>query len=306
MASIYLIFICLFVGYALKRFHLVESNRFKVLNTLVIYVGLPALTLHFIPKVELNPELIYPIMMPWLNILFSWLLFAFIGYKLKWSKALTGAIIIMAGFGNTSFVGIPVIQALYGAEGIKTVLMVDQPGSFVALTTLGIFLANVYANRHKITAQGILKNIAKFPPFIAFVVSFVLNIMHVSIPVDIDTMLSILGGLVVPLALISVGMQIKLDFRSVHWKYVWLTLGFKLLLFPAVIFTLYFFVFQQRGQVIDITVIESAMAPMITAGIIAINYGLKPRFCSLILSVGLLVSFVTIPIWYWLIETLIH
>ncbi len=39
-----------------------------------------------------------------------------------------------AGFGNTSFVGIPLIQAMYGEEGLKTVMLVDQPG-FVALST---------------------------------------------------------------------------------------------------------------------------------------------------------------------------
>ena len=79
-------------------------------------------------------------------------------------------------------------------------------------------------------------------------------------------------------------------------------LGFKLLLFPAIIFVLYFILFQQRGQVIEITLIEAAMAPMITAGIIASSYDLKPRFCSLILSVGIFASFITIPFWYWVVQ----
>lgn len=301
MASIYLIFLCLLIGFSLKKFNLVETNGFRVLNILIIYVALPALTLHFIPKIVINSALIFPISMPWINIFLSWLLFGYLGYRLKWEKSLTGAMIIMSGFGNTSFVGIPIIQALYGAEGIETVIMVDQPGSFVALTTFGILIASLYSNHHKITISAIFKNIIKFPPFIAFVIGLTLNILRVPIPADIDNTLDMLSKLVVPLALISVGMQIELNLKNSYWRYVGLSLGFKLLFFPTVILGLYFFVFQQTGQIVEITLIESAMAPMITAGIIAISYDLETRFCSLILSVGLLVSFITIPLWYGII-----
>ncbi|NLZ94549.1 MAG: hypothetical protein GX921_01835 [Bacteroidales bacterium] len=141
MASILLIFICLFVGYVLRKYQLVEANSFKALNTLIIYVALPALTLQYIPSIEINTDLIFPILMPWINIILSWLVFGFLGRRLGWGKAITGALIIMTGFGNTSFVGIPVIQALYGKGGIETVIMIDQPGSFVALSTLGILIA---------------------------------------------------------------------------------------------------------------------------------------------------------------------
>lgn len=302
MPSIYLIFICLFIGYILRRYNLVEANGFKILNILIIYVALPALTVHYIPNIEINANLVYPILMPWLNILLSWGIFGFLGYRLRWSRTMTGAMILMSAFGNTSFVGIPVIQALYGKEGIQTVIMVDQPGSFVGLTTVGILIANLYSSKGELKFLSVFKNILKFPPFIAFVIGLVLNILHLQLHKDIDGVLEIFGGLVVPLALISVGMQLKLDFNSVYWRYVWLSLGFKLLLFPAIIFTLYFMVFHQGGEIVEITLLESAMAPMITAGIVAAGYGMKPRFCSLILSVGLLISFITISGWYMVIS----
>jgi predicted permease len=302
MASILLLFICLLIGYLLKRYRLVGANSFEVLNTLIIYVALPALTLQYIPNITINIDLIFPVLMAWINIVVSWMLFGFLGRKLGWSRAITGALIIMAGFGNTSFVGIPIIQALYGKAGIETVILIDQPGSFVALTTLGIFIANIYSDKQKPTAGGIFKNIIKFPPFIAFVIGVVLNVAGIAIATDINTIFETLGGLVVPLALISVGMQLELDFKSVYWKYIWMGLGFKLLLFPAIIFVLYFILLQQSGQVIEITLIEAAMAPMITAGIVASSYNLKPRFCSLILSVGIFASFITIPFWYWVVR----
>nr|WP_262494802.1 AEC family transporter [Balneicella halophila] len=141
-----------------------------------------------------------------------------------------------------------------------------------------MLIANIYANKHQISARLVVGNILKFPPFLAFVIGWALNLCQLNIPEDIDATLDMMGSLVVPLALLSVGMQLKLDFKSLHWNYVWLGLGFKLLLFPAIIFTLCFIVFKETGQIIEITVIESAMASMITAAIVAIEYGLKPRF----------------------------
>ncbi|MGI9526570.1 MAG: AEC family transporter [Weeksellaceae bacterium] len=305
MSSILLIFLCLLIGYLLKRFGVVEANGFKILNILVIYVALPALTLLYIPQITVDSELLYPILMPWINILLSWLLFGLLGYRYGWSKALTGAIILMSGFGNTSFVGIPIIQGLFGDEGIKTVIMVDQPGSFVALTTLGILIANIYSNQQKSTIYTVVRNIVQFPPFVAFVIGIIINLSDYHWSSNIVEILEVLGGLVVPLALISVGMQLRLDFKSVYWRYIWMGLGFKLILFPAIVFIVYFIVLQQLGSIIEITFIESAMAPMITAGIIASGYGLKPTYCSLMLSVGLLVSFITIGIWYGFLQLMI-
>jgi predicted permease len=45
-------------------------------------------------------------------------------------------LILTAGLGNTSFLGFPIIEALYGQEGMKTAILVDQPGTFVVLSTL--------------------------------------------------------------------------------------------------------------------------------------------------------------------------
>ena len=82
MASIALIFICLLIGFLFKKFKLVGPNSFKALNTLVVYVALPALTLQYIPNIEIKADLIFPILMPWINIILAWLLFGYLGNRL--------------------------------------------------------------------------------------------------------------------------------------------------------------------------------------------------------------------------------
>lgn len=297
MSNIILLFLCLFLGFFLRKTKLFPENGHLALNSFVINISLSALSIYYIPKIVLNFQVLFPVMVPWLNIILAVLFFSFLGKKLNWSKSLIGALTMCAGFGNTSFVGIPVIQSLYGESGLKTVMLVDQPGSFVALSTLGITIASFYSG-DKIGIAQIIRKIIKFPPFIAFVIAVILNIFSVAIPVQIDEVFAKLGATTVPLALVSVGSQLRWQKLDQDSKPLFWGLLFKLILFPAFIFILYFLILKQRGEMIEISFLESAMGPMVTAAIIASAHRLEPKFCNLILGVGIPLSFLTLTLWY--------
>jgi predicted permease len=70
--------------------------------------------------------------------------FCFLGKKYGWSK-IDWLLNLNCRAGNTSFLGFPIIEALYGQEGMKTAILVDQPGTFVVLSTLGIIVATMYS-----------------------------------------------------------------------------------------------------------------------------------------------------------------
>jgi hypothetical protein len=44
---------------------------------------------------------------------------------------------------------------------------------------------------------------------------------------------------------------------------------------------------------------DSDMAPMITASILASSYGLKPRLANMKIGYGIPLSFITLYFWYW-------
>jgi predicted permease len=75
-------------------------------------------------------------------------------------------------------------------------------------------------------------------------------------------------------------------------------LGYKLLLAPGLIWLLYVVILDVTGTVTQVTVFEAAMAPMITAGIIAIDHDLEPRLVTLMLGIGIPLSFVTLHLWH--------
>mgnify|MGYP003489717917 FL=1 len=303
MSNLILLFVCLIIGIVLKKSKIIPDNFHTSLNAFVINISLSAFSLYYISKIELNSSVIYPVLVVWIGIFAAILFFAGLGKIFGWKSSLIGALIMCAGFGNTSFVGIPLIQAMYGEEGLKTVMLVDQPG-FVVLSTVGILVANFYSGS-KDSLLKHLSKILKFPPFIAFVIALLLNIFSIEIPKDFDEVLMKLGATTVPLALVSVGSQMQ--WKKIEKKegfHLFIGLLFKLVLLPLIILVIYKYIFHQNGDVIDICILEAAMAPMITAAIIASAHDLEPKFCNLMVAVGIPLSILTVGIWHLLLPFL--
>jgi len=303
LSNLILLFVCLIIGIVLKKSKIIPDNFHTSLNAFVINISLSAFSLYYISKIELNSSVIYPVLVVWIGIFAAILFFAGLGKIFGWKSSLIGALIMCAGFGNTSFVGIPLIQAMYGEEGLKTVMLVDQPG-FVALSTVGILVANFYSGS-KDSLLKHLSKILKFPPFIAFVIALLLNLFSIEIPKDFDEVLMKLGATTVPLALVSVGSQMQ--WKKIEKKegfHLFIGLLFKLVLLPLLILVIYKYIFHQSGDVIDICILEAAMAPMITAAIIASAHDLEPKFCNLMVAVGIPLSILTVGIWHLLLPFL--
>jgi predicted permease len=301
MNNIILIFVYIAAGLLLQKVKWFPTTTYKLLNKLVIYFCLPALALFYIPKIHWNNQLLYPIGVAWIGFAGAYLLFGFLGAKYGWSKKLTGCLILTAGLGNTSFLGFPIIQALYGDEGMKTAILVDQPGSFVVLSTLGILVATLYSKGEQSGGQ-IVKKILLFPPFLTFALACVLNIYGYDFQDWIQRLLQFVGSGVTPLALISVGLQLRFETKSQHWRFLGIGLVYKLILMPAIIYILYVLVFNQSSKIIEVAIMEAAMAPMITASILASSHGLKPRLSSMMIGFGIPISFITLIFWYFVVQ----
>src|SRR3546814_1439744 len=71
-----------------------------------------------VPRLHFDLHLLYLVLSQWLVFGMAWLVFAMLGRRLQWSRSRIGALTLVAGLGNTSFVGYPLIEALRGQEGL--------------------------------------------------------------------------------------------------------------------------------------------------------------------------------------------
>lgn len=301
MYNFIIIFFFLLLGLTLQHIKGFPISIYKFLNKVVIYLCLPAIALYYIPKIDISRDILFPIGVAWIAFGGSYLIFSFLGKYFGWSRKLIGCLIITAGLGNTSFLGYPIIEALYGTEGLKTAILVDQPGSFVILSTFAILVAAVYS-KGKPNGREIIKKIVFFPPFIAFLIACLLNFLSYDFHDFVQFIFKNTATVMTPLAMLSVGLQLQFDSKSKHWKFLGLGLLYKLIVTPAFIYLLYVVILRQHSKAIEVAVMQSAMAPMITASILATSYGLKPKLSSMMIGYGIPLSFITLSIWYLIIK----
>jgi predicted permease len=129
-----------------------------------------------------------------------------------------------------------------------------------------------------------------------------MNVFNFDFHEWIQFILQKVGSGVTPLALVSVGLQLRFESRSQHWRFLGLGLLYKLILTPALIYVLYVLILNQNARAMEVAIMESAMAPMITASILATTHGLKPRLSSMMIGFGIPISFITLAFWYFFLR----
>jgi malate permease and related proteins len=299
MINLILLACCFLLGMFLRRTGRFSEATPSVLNGFVIYVSLPALTLLHIHKLQLDTSLLFTASMAWVLFGIGFLFFRFVGKWVGLSATSIGALMLVGGLGNTSFVGLPMIEAFYGKQFLGIGIIADQVGSFLVLSTLGILVATVYSSGD-VTPRQMARKVLFFPPFQALVLAFVLK--PFPYPEWVSLILQKLGDTLTPLALSSVGFQLRLSHIKGEVKNLGIGLFYKLLLGPALVTLLFVVVLGGGGKAMQVTLFEAAMAPMITAGIIAIDHELNPALVTLMLGIGIPLSFLTLTGWWWLLR----
>lgn len=229
----------------------------------------------------------------WVVFLGAWAVFASLGRVLHWSRARIGALTLVCGLGNTAFIGYPMIEALRGREGVKLALVADQLGCFLALAIGGTIVAALYSGKSA-SAKDVTRKVLTFPPLVSLVIGIVAALLG-GWPQPVDAIFDRLGATLVPLALFSVGLQFRLQFQRGQGAAVLLALGWKLALAPLVVW-LAGLAIGVSDAILAIAVLESAMAPMISAAILAEQNGLEPQLANTGLGIGIVLSLVTVPL----------
>lgn len=301
MSNFVLMFACFFAGILLRRWQRTPDDGHKTLNAIVVNISLPAMALAYLHQMNWTVSVISAVLMPWAVFLVAAVVFVLLGKRLGWSRETIGAIVLVCGLGNTSFVGIPLLDAMYGKEAIPLGILIDQAGSYLVISTLGLVAAAYFAAKEDHADwKAVARKVATFPPFGAMILALLL--IPVPFPEALDIALHRLSDTVAPLALLSVGMQ--MSFKQADSMVVPLTAGlaYKLLVAPFLVAGAYLIAGVKLGVPEMIVISEAAMGPSIGASIVAVQHGLQPRLVPLLLGIGIPLSMGMVPLWDYVLR----
>jgi hypothetical protein len=297
VSNLLLVAACLGLGVALRRHPAFPDQTPRVLDALVLNLALPAMVLARRSGLRLDAAALLPVSMAWLQLGLVALAVSALGARLGWSRPVRAALMLTAGLSNTSFVGLPLVEAFLGSEALPAAILADQLGSFLAVSTAGLAIA-AWGAGETASWGAVLGRLARFPALPALVV----GALATDWPVPLfDAALERIGSLLTPLALLSVGFRLEPAAAEdlgplVHG------LLLKLVLSPAILLGLYLLLGAPPGTVLQATVLEAAMPPMITAAILATDRGLAPPLARAMVGVGLPVGVLTVWLWSGLLR----
>ena len=299
-SGLWVIAVCIAAGWGLRHYKQVPSDAHRVLNRYILFIPLPCLILlkiHGLVRGEIPVSHAWlPASMAWIQFLVSWLIFSQLGRFFGWKRVTVGALIITAGLGNTSFVGFPLLQALLGPDALSVGIIADQLGSFLVFSTLGVVVASLYSGK-KARLGTIIKKAFSFAPLWALLIAVVLS--PVSFPSMISGALTQIAASLIPVALVSVGLQLKFSRLALRALILPMGLGlfFKLVLFPFLMLGAFQMLQVPKDLTWKVTLLEAAMAPMITGAVLAEEAGLDAELAGMMVALGIPISIFTILGW---------
>lgn len=296
MSNLTLILLLLAVGMTLRRIPAFPETTAQVLNQYVIHISLPAMVLALIPSLKITTDLAVPVIMPWIMLLLSVALIQVLSHHRGWSRETTGCLMLIVPLGNTSFLGIPMIEALFGDDWVPYGILYDQTGSFLALSTYGSLVVTLYQPKlqQKFSLSAIVQRILTFPPFIALITALIAGPFIHHIPIVQETLHRIADTLV-PIVMVAVGFNFSPRLPKHYVGPLVTGLGIKMILAPAIALGLCLS-FNVMTPPAIIAIFEAGMPPMITAGAIAAASGLAVELATTMVGLGILSSLVLLPL----------
>ena len=281
------------LGWLIRSRRAVPTRIPAIADVFVLRCALPALIFSKISQMTFDGTVVTPIVLAWSSMALAALLFLLVGRSLAWPKQTTGALLLVGVLGNTSFLGLGLVEGLLGEKYLSSAIAYDQLGTFLALALYGSFVASRWG-RDVFDVASVTKRLFTFAPFLALLGALVTR--NVTVPHVVFDVLDPLGRTVGPVAMGALGLRFHLRVPTRVRRQAIVGLTVKMLLVPFFLVALAWGLGSLNEVAWKASILESSMPPMITAGIVAVGAGMDEDLVAFMVGIGTLLSFATVPL----------
>lgn len=294
------LFCMILAGCICSKTGAIKVEAKKGFSDLLLYLVVPAMVVHsymteFDEKILAN--LILTLIWSTIALVIGIVVAMVATAKMKGSDK---PIICFAGmFSNAAYMGFPLIQALFGAEGLMY--------ASVFVTVFNILLWTVgYSVVTKTTdLKAILKTIGTSPVILSVILGLILYLGQIPVPEVIAEPVRLIGNINTPLAMIITGMIIGTSDlkKMVGNPMIWYVTLIRMVLVPAICFVV-FRVIGAGSMVAEVVLLLEACPCAAITSVFAVQYGYHEDLAAGTVVVSTLLSIVTLPICAMLLTVL--
>ena len=289
--QIVIMFILILLGFFLYKKKIFTRKGCNQLSNFVLMAVLPAVIFNAFQK-ELRPELVSGLLTAFAMAVISHIVFIALGMVFcgKRRGENSSVEIFSVTYSNCAFLGIPLISAIYGTDGIFYLT------AYIAVFNLLSWTHGVMILTDRVTLKSAV-NALKVPAVIATIAGLVFFFLRIPLPDIVAKPVEYVASLNTPLAMIISGITIARSNLKAAVKKggVYLTAALKLLVGPLIIMLL-LKPFGADPVVADTILISAACPTAASAIMFSARYGKNSVYASEIFAVSTLLSAVTMPL----------
>lgn len=289
-----MIFGIVLVGLFAAKRNLWAGELDRKLSVFIMNISMPALILASVMGKDLafeNSELIALAVVAVVNYVVLIGLAYLIPHLFKVNKARLGICRFMLAFGNVSFIGYPVCDAVFGSKAVFCASVLNIPFNLLVFT-IGVSFINGGKAKSAFSPKLILS-----PCVIASLIAVVIAVARIQMPTPVGQWFHLLGDLTTPCALLIIGSSLShIPVRDMFGnRFVYSMTVLRLIILPLAVGGV-LALMGVNPFVSDVAVVLSAM-PVATNGImLCLQYGKDERVMTQGLFFTTLMSVVTIPL----------
>lgn len=288
------LFLVLAIGYMLNKIHIFDQTLNKKLTTLLLSVTTPALIINSVLSND-NKAPLNEVAVAFIVVIVVFTVLPIISYILvkvmRIPKKQQGLYMFMTVFSNVSFMGFPVLQAIFG-DGSIFYAAIFNMGFNLVVFSLGIIMMN-YGNENQVKVS--IKNVLT-PGVIASIIALFIYFTNLQFPTVIVNTFSMIGDITTPLAMLLIGSTLaNMPLKEVFNDYrIYPYTIIKQFLIPIAAFPI-LSLFIKDTYLLGITFIVISMPVANSAVLFATEYGGDLKLAAKVVFLTTLVSVVSIP-----------
>ena len=296
LLAIYSVCVFIFIGYIAKLLRLVGDKQSGILLGFLLNFALPAQIFNGTYHAHIDIAFLYVCLISLFCSLSGGVVLFGIGKILKLHPHSILTLSFMGAFGNTLFLGLPIVNGALGEDYANKVIIYDQIVTGIPIAFLAPLILSL-GGKGVFSAKAIGLRLFRSPLFLALISGLILKLIPLEIPDDLFIPLKSLALTATPAALFAIGVQMSLKGIKEEWKLTSLLLFGKMLIAPLVLFLIVLCGFGGFNDLWRMALIEVAMPPVVSAGAIVIKAGLNAKLAVSAIAFGILLSFASVPLW---------
>lgn len=294
------VFLMILPGYILVKLNLFSKTHSEAVSGLITTVTYPCLVISAM-QMEFSWEILnnckYVVLIFISVVLVAMGISKLLTLIVKLPATQTGIMAFMMVFGNTGFLGLPVLDALLGREAVFYGALADSSFDLL-MFTIGVTLIRQAAKGEK--KLGVLETMKGIinPCFIGVIIGLLLYISHITLPSVLGDSVEMLGNATSPLAMIVVGGHLgRIKFKDMFTtKPVYLVCLLKLILAPIIALIMVKLIIGGETLFGTVIVLEAAMPCAMLSVILSERYGADVEFATKGVMLTQILSLITIPV----------